>query len=659
VAGIVITLRDVTSERLSSERVRRNADRQAALADLGRWALVVFEYADLVADAVKVVAEQLGADFVHVFDAIGDAEFMTLSASHGRAPKMGELLSVDPTSSPASFALVTQETVVCGDLSSEQRFEVPELWTASSALSVIEVPIPGRDMPVGVLGIASTTRDAFAADDVNFVKAVANVLAAAFARNRAEAALRQQALHDPLTGLPNRMLLTDHVTASNAATGNLATMSGAERTVFVLDIDRFKEINDTLGNAIGDLVLVEVGRRLGQVGEPVELVARLGGDAFALIARIALRDERPLATRLDEDRLANRILAVLGEPLDVGGLNLRLRGSIGVASADTDRWGKPLEIPDLLRRAEAAMYQAKTEHQGVRHYSDDLERSSLSRLALASELAEAIEKGELRLDYQPKVSCAGGAVTGVEALVRWQHPTRGLLLPDVFVPLAEQTGIIRELTDWVLVRALAECAAWHRAGHLLPVAVNLSAGTVHDPGLLDAVMSATTRAGLPPEALELEITESAVMRDPAGALRSLEALTSRGVRFALDDFGTGYSSLGYLQRLPVASVKIDKTFVTPLGRGDDSVASAIVRAVVELGHSLHLSVIAEGVDAAAVVAAVAALGCDAMQGFYLAKPMDARALQAWMTEHDRRAVPSVQSCEGTDAERDQVRLGRM
>jgi diguanylate cyclase (GGDEF)-like protein/PAS domain S-box-containing protein len=639
VAGFVVTMRDVTEERAASERVLQNADRQAALADLGRWALAGFAYSDLVSDAVKVLAEQSGADFVHVFDALPDAEFITLSASHGLEETTGELLSADPTSSPASFALVTQQTVLCDDLAQEQRFDVPELWTRSNAVSLIEVPIPGQDMPVGVIGVGSASRQAFSEDDVNFVKAVANVLAAAMARNRAESAIREQALQDPLTGLPNRLLLAEHATVSGSATSNVPTMSGAERTVLVVDLDRFKEINDTLGHAIGDLVLLEVARRLRRVGDPVELVARLGGDEFALIARIAQRDEDRFGARADEDLLATRIASILGEPLDVGGVNLRLRGSIGIASADTDRDGKPLEVPALLRRAEAAMYQAKAEHQGVRRYSDDLERSSLSRLALASELAEAIDHGQLRLDYQPKVSCVGGTVTGVEALVRWQHPTRGLLLPDVFVPLAEQTGIIRELTNWVLQRALAECASWHRAGHLLPVAVNLSAGTVHDPGLLDAVMSATARAGLSPAAIELEITESAVMRDPVGALRSLEALTSRGVRFSLDDFGTGYSSLGYLQRLPVASVKIDKSFVTPLGRGDDSIASAIVRAVVELGHSLHLDVIAEGVDSAAVVAAVAALGCDAMQGFYIAMPMEAHVLQEWMTDR----VPRLES----------------
>jgi diguanylate cyclase (GGDEF)-like protein/PAS domain S-box-containing protein len=640
VAGIVITLRDVTDEMFASERSRLNAERQAALADLGRWALVGLDYPDLVSDAVKVLAEHSGAEFVHIFDALPDADFITLSASHGEGISGGELLSADPTSSPASYALVTQQTVVCDDLAEEQRFDVPELWTRSNAASVIVMPIPGSDMPVGVLDVGSSNRNAFTEQDVNFVKAVANVLAAAMARNRAELAIRQQALQDPLTGLPNRLLLADHVTVTNGATGNLPTMSGAERTVFVLDIDRFKEINDTLGHAIGDLVLLEVARRLRGLGDPVELVARLGGDEFALVARGAQRDEDRLSARIDEDRLANHILSVLGEALDVGGVNLRLRGSIGIASADVDRDGNALDVPGLLRRAEAAMYQAKAEHQGVRRYSDDLERSSLSRLALASELAEAIDQGQLRLDYQPKVRCTDGGVTGVEALVRWQHPTRGLLLPDVFVPLAEQTGIIRELTSWVLLRALAECASWHRAGHIIPVAVNLSAGTVHDPSLLDAVMSATARAGLPPAAIELEITESAVMRDPAGALRSLEALTSRGVRFALDDFGTGYSSLGYLQRLPVASVKVDKSFVTPLAKGNDTVAHAIVRAVVELGHSLNLDVIAEGVDSAVAQSAVTALGCDAMQGFFIAMPMEAQALQAWMAEHGPRPSPS-------------------
>ncbi|HXY45151.1 MAG TPA: EAL domain-containing protein [Acidimicrobiales bacterium] len=640
VGGFVVTLRDVTEESFASERFRLIAERQAALADLGRWALVGLEYADLVSDAVTVLAEHSGADFVRVFDALPDADFIALSASHGEDIGGGELLSADPTSSPASYALMTGQTVLCGDLLQEERFDVPDLWTRANAASLVVVPIPGSDMPVGVLEVGSRTCGAFAEEDVNFVEAVANVLAAATARHRAEMAIRRQALQDPLTGLPNRLVLADHDVASHAATGYLPTMSGAERTVFVLDIDGFKEINDTFGHAIGDLVLLEASRRLRAIGDPVELVARLGGDEFALVVHGAQHAEDRLSARIEEDRLANQILSVLGDALDAEGVRLHLRGTIGIASADLGQDDKPLEVPDLLRRAEAAMYQAKTEHQRVRRYSDDLERSSRSRLVLASEMAEAIDQGQLRLDFQPIVRCADGGVTGVEALVRWQHPSRELLLPDVFVPLAEQTGIIWELTGWVLQRALAECAFWHRKGYLIPVSVNLSASTVHDPLLLDVVMSAAANVDLPPGAIQLEITESAVMRDPAGAVRSLEALTSRGVRFALDDFGTGYSSLGYLQRLPVASVKVDKSFVIPLAKGNDDVSRAIVRAVVELGHSMDLDVIAEGVDSAAARSVATALGCDAMQGFFIASPQEPQALQSWLEENVPRSGPA-------------------
>jgi diguanylate cyclase (GGDEF)-like protein/PAS domain S-box-containing protein len=622
VNGFVVTLRDVTARRESEERLRSNAGRQAALADLGRWALVGLAFHNLVEDAVTLLAEQLEVDFVHVFEAMPDTAFVTLTASHGHGPSGPELLSTDPTSSPVSFALVTQETVICDDLAREARFEIPDLWTRSQAMSVIEVPIPGQDSPAGVLGVGCRSAHEFAEEDVNFVVAVANVLAAAAARSRAEGAIRDQALHDPLTGLPNRLVLADH--GHTIAAPKPSEMSGVERTVLVLDIDRFKEINDTLGHALGDLVLLEVARRLRELGDPVELVARLGGDEFAVVASSAREP-------VDADAMAARLLAALAEAIYVGGVKLRLRGSVGVAVADVDDRGASLGVSALLRRAEVAMYQAKAERRGVRRYSDDLERSSVTRLALASELADAVDKGELRLDYQPKIDAHTSAVTGVEALVRWRHPTRGLLLPDVFVPLAEQTGMIRELTNWVLAKALSECAGWHRSGHRIPVAVNLSAATVHDPELMDAVATAVSRSGLPPESVELEITESAIMFDPEGALRSLEALVAYGVRLSLDDFGTGYSSLSYLQRLPVTAVKIDKSFVEPLLR--DDTARAIVHAVVNLAHSLRLSVIAEGVDSGAVMEQLTALGCDALQGFYVAIPMSPDRLEHWISNH--------------------------
>ena len=627
VGGFIVTIRDLTTRRESEEHLAANAARQAALTDLGRWALVGLAYSDLVEDAVSLLGEQLAVDFVHVFEATPDAAFVTLTASQGHSPSGPEVLSTDPTSSPVSFALVTQETVVCDDLAREARFEVPELWTRAEAMSVIEAPIPGQDSPAGVLGVGCRSPRRFAEEDVNFVVAVANVLAAAAARSRAEDAIRDQALHDPLTGLPNRLVLAEH--GHTIAAPNQSEMSGARRTVLVLDIDRFKEVNDVLGHAVGDLVLVEVARRLRGLGDPVELVARLGADEFAIVASSA-------ASLAGPDVMAAGVLAALAEAIDVGGVRLRMRASVGVAEADVDENGLSLGVPALLRRAEAAMYLAKAEHRGVRHYSDELERSSVSRLALASELADALEKNELRLVYQPKVDARTKVVTGVEALVRWRHPSRGLLLPDAFIPLAEQTGMIREVTNWVLQRALAECAGWHRAGRLLPVAVNLSAATVHDPELMDAVAKATSHSGLPPESIELEITESAVMFDPEGALRSLQSLVDFGVRLSLDDFGTGNSSLSYLQRLPVSAVKIDKSFVAPLL--SDETAKAIVRAVVDLAHSLNLSVIAEGVDSAPVMEQLTALGCDALQGFYVASPMSPESLERWIATNSPRAA---------------------
>ncbi|MGO9964982.1 MAG: EAL domain-containing protein [Acidimicrobiales bacterium] len=619
VGGFIVTIRDVTTHRESKDRLAANAARQAALADLGRWALVGLAYRDLVADAVTLLSEQLAADFVHVFEATPDAALLTLTASQGHSPSGPELLSGDPTSSPVSFALVTQETVVSHDLAREARFEIPELWTRAQAMSVIEAPIPGQDSPAGVLGVGWASPRRFAEEDVNFVVAVANVLAAAAARSRAEAAIRHQALHDPLTGLANRLILAEH--GHTIAAPNQSEMSGARRTVLVVDLDRFQEVNDILGHAVGDLVLVEVARRLRGLGEPVELVARLGADEFAIVATNA-------AAPADGDAVADRVLKALAEAIDVGGVRLRMRASVGVAEAAVDENGLSLGVPALLQRAEAAMYRAKAEHAGVRHYSDDLERSSVSRLALAGELADALERNELSLVYQPKVDARTKLVTGVEALVRWRHPSRGLLGPDAFIPLAEQTGMIREVTNWVLQRALAECAGWHRLGRRLPVAVNLSAATVHDPDLMDAVVKAASGSGLPPESIELEITESAVMSDPEGALLSLQSLVDYGVRLSLDDFGTGNSSLSYLQRLPVSAVKIDKSFVEPLL--SDETARAIVRAVVDLAHSLNLSVIAEGVDSGPVMEQLTALGCDALQGFYVASPMSPERLERWI-----------------------------
>jgi diguanylate cyclase (GGDEF)-like protein/PAS domain S-box-containing protein len=623
VAGFVVTMRDVTDRREAEAALERHARRQSALAELGHWALAGLGHEALVDDALEALRLHLDASAVHLFEAVPGTGLLALRAALGHEEAAGAaagategvvLVSAEPTESPAGYALATEEAVVSADLGADERFDLPAFWRDAGLRSGIEVPLPGPDGPAGVVGVGRADPRPFREEDVDFARAVTNVLAAASARDRAEAELRAQARRDHLSGLPNRIAFVEGADA-------LLDAEPEGGTLFVLDVDRFREVNDTLGHEVGDRVLVEAARRLAElVPAELKLVARLGGDEFACFARC------PDGTAAE--RLAWHLLAVVGEPLEVGGLRLRLRGSVGVASAPA---GTPAErggAATLLRRAEVAMYQAKAHRVGVRRFSEDLERSSVSRLALASELGEAIERGELRLEFQPKLSLASGAITGAEALVRWQHPARGLLQPDAFVPLAEHAGLIRPLTAWVLREALAAARAWHDAGWPIGVAVNLSAASVHDETLGELLRTELAASGLPAASVELEITESAVMLDPPRALALVTEMAALGLRFAVDDFGTGYSSLSYLQRLPVAAVKVDKSFVVPLA--SDPSARAIVRAVVELAHSLGVSVVAEGVESAAVLEAVRELGCDEAQGYLLAPPLAPPAFETWL-----------------------------
>jgi EAL domain-containing protein (putative c-di-GMP-specific phosphodiesterase class I) len=332
----------------------------------------------------------------------------------------------------------------------------------------------------------------------------------------------------------------------------------------------------------------------------------------------------------DGEAMARRLLEYLGRPIEIGGARLRLRGSVGVAEAAPAGSGPVVDAVSLLRRAEAAMYLAKQHGSGCACWTPDLEHSSLSRLSLAGELGEAVESGELVLAYQPKIASRSGRPLGVEALVRWQHPQRGTLLPDAFVPIAEQTGMMRPLTSWVLDEALGQWSRWRDRFGDLAMAVNLSASTLADPDLAQSVAAAVTRSGIPPGSIELEITESAVMRDPDRALAVVTELSGTGVRFAIDDFGTGYSSLTYLQRLPVALVKVDKSFVTPLP--EPGPARSIVRAVIELAHSLGITVAAEGVESAEVASLLVDLGCDELQGYHIGRPMPPESVERWLSE---------------------------
>jgi len=427
-------------------------------------------------------------------------------------------------------------------------------------------------------------------------------------------ALQHQALHDALTGLPNRALLHDRL----AHTLHLVERGASSLALLLLDLDRFKVINDTLGHQAGDALLRQVAARMRDAVRSSDTVARLGGDEFALLLPGADRDGAVQA--------AQTLRAALVAPVTVEGQTVHVGASIGIAV--TPAHGQ--EVAVLLRHADVAMYVAKRAGSGYAVYDPRHDGYSAGRLMREAELRQALATNELVLHYQPTVDLRTGRATGVEALVRWAHPTHGLLAPDAFIPLAEQTGLIVPVTRWVLDQALAQGAAWARVGHPLEVAVNLSVRTLHDERLPDTLAWLLRRYAIAPERVMLEITESVLMADPAQALAVLTRLSALGVRVAIDDFGTGYSSLAYLKQLPVDAVKIDKSFVQQMGAAEATKDTAIVRSIIELGHNLGLVVVAEGVEDEGAWAHVRALGGDVAQGYYMSRPLPLPSLDHWL-----------------------------
>jgi diguanylate cyclase len=454
---------------------------------------------------------------------------------------------------------------------------------------------------------------------VTVVLATATVLCAllraamTFAEIRQLAYTRLEARTDDLTGLANRRAFLERLTAWESR----GETDGAF-AVLVLDLDSFKEINDSLGHPVGDRLLTLVGARIAGVLRPGDLLARLGGDEFAVllpgIAAAAARDA------------ASRVRAALGPSFDVDGMALHVNASIGVAAHPEHADGSAV----LMRRADVAMYAAKASRTGVACYQPGSDAESLLRLNTVEALHEALGKGMLQVYYQPQVNLQTGGADAVEALVRWEHPTRGLLRPDAFVPLAEHAGLMRPLTIEVLGIALDQCQRWWETGLRVAVAVNLSASNLLDaafPGQVRALLSARK---LPPAALELEITETTFMLDRVRSTVVLGDLRAMGIRIAVDDYGTGYSSLAYLRDLPVDVLKLDKTFVTCLE--DDPPSRAIVRHTIALAHDLGLRIVAEGVEHAVTVDRLKELGCDYAQGYHLGVPEPAEMF----TEHLRQ-----------------------
>ena len=421
-----------------------------------------------------------------------------------------------------------------------------------------------------------------------------------------------QAYHDPLTGLPNRLLFSQRLEEA------LAASPDSKVTVMLIDLDGFKDVNDTLGHVTGDAILVEIGRRLMPLGNAQSTVARLGGDEFAVL--VTASDD------VDVETTADRVLSLVTQPSAVESLLLDIRASMGVAVALGEAEGR--DGTKLMRHADVAMYLAKASGGGVRFYDPAEDHSTLRRLTLATELRRAIERDDLEVWYQPVVELGSGEVMGCEALLRWSHVQFGPISPVEFIPVAEHAGLIDPLTWFVLDRALSQLKEWRLFVPRLTVAVNLSARSLGSSKVPERVAEALGRAGVPAEALTLELTESLMMSDPTTCERAMHNLKELGVNLSIDDYGTGFSSLSRLKLLPFKDLKIDRSFVKEMinDKGDE----AIVRSTIELARSLGRRTTAEGVEDQATLHRLTSLGCDAAEGYYLARPLPARECETWL-----------------------------
>ena len=617
-----VQLIDITVHRLAEQELRRHAAQQATVAALGRRALSAVELDDLFAEATAMVVDALGVEMSSVFEVVDSSEAVMRGGCGLPEDFRPEVRVAIGSDTLAGYALRTRQPVVVNDFEGENRFVAQFVNKVMGIAACLTVEIRVADLSFGFLGAASRTPHSFTEDDVHFFEAVANVLAAAIERRRGEQEVRRQALHDSLTGLPNRTLLLDRLEQGLA---RLRRREGALAVLFA-DLDRFKVINDSLGHGFGDQLLIALADRLRATLRPGDTIARLGGDEFVVLCDDLVCADDALVT-------AGRMSAAVDLPFEIDGQEVFLTMSTGVTvvtSDDAD--GVPAD--SLLRDADLAMYQAKANGRARWEVFNSAMRAGVvHRVATESALRRAVERLELRTEYQPIMTVVGGLIVGAEALVRWQHPDEGIVPPERFIPVAEESGLIVPVGRWVLDEACRQGAQWADAYDWGPdaffVSVNLSARQLSHPGLVGDVYEALQLSRLSPASLCLEITETAVMEDVRNMTSVLGRLKDLGVRLAIDDFGTGYSSLAYLKRFPIDVLKIDRTFVDGLGVGGED--AAIVAAMIRLADALGLLVIAEGVETAGQLRELERLGCWGAQGFHLAYPADADAFGDFLT----------------------------
>jgi diguanylate cyclase (GGDEF)-like protein len=609
-------LSDITQRKRTEADLQRAAAQHAALAALGEHALEGASATELAQEAATAAVELLGLDRGGVIELDEDRRRFTFLASHGMPAEALEPLPFEADTQPG-YA-IAHGTVIVSDWHAETRFRPTTPLQLTETRSGMSIVIEGRRGAFGVLGVHANTAREFSAMEVDFVQALANILGDAFERQKTEDDIRHRALHDPLTGLPNRALFMDRL---SHALQHLSRR-GSAAAVLLLDLDRFKLINDSLGHAAGDDLLAAAAPRLKQMLRASDTIARFGADEFGIL----LED---IAGEQDAVEMAQRIAGAFNRPFALDGNEQFVSVSIGITLA---AGGERAE--DLVRDADAAMHRAK-ERGRARYelYDEAIRGRAISRLRVENDLRRALERDELTLEYQPIVGLEAHAVIGVEALVRWDHPERGRVPPLEFIPIAEENGLIEPIGRWVLEAASAQAAHWHAAHpdrRPLGISVNVSARQLTQRDLEATVARALQRSAIEPSTLCLEITESILLEEPDSVSDTITRVSRLGVRFALDDFGTGYSSLAYLARLPIDGLKVDRSFVDALGR--DERATAITTAIVRVAHALSLEVTAEGVETAAQAQALARLDCELAQGFHFHHPLSAEAVSTLLAE---------------------------
>jgi diguanylate cyclase (GGDEF)-like protein/PAS domain S-box-containing protein len=600
---------DITERKNAEAELERRAAQHAAVARLGEHALEGASVSDLMQEAISAAAALLEVEFAVVAEHMAARDGFVIRATHGMRRKLVNQPSPGGPQSQAGYTMRHGAPVTVTDWRNESRFRRPAILAELNACSGLTVRIEGRESPFGVLALHSTRAREFKPGDVDFVQSLANVLGDSVERQLVDDNIRHRALHDPLTGLPNRILFLDRLQHALERQRRRRSLTA----ILVLDLDRFKLVNDSLGHQIGDELLAAAAPRLKQAVRSSDTVARFGGDEFGILLE-EVADER------DAIDMAQRVAGVFARPFVLEGHEHFVTTSTGITLAQGG------EAPDdLIRDADTAMNQAK-ERGRARYELFDvrLRGRAMSRLRVENDLRRALERDELTLDYQPLVSLRDRSIVSVEALVRWEHPLRGRIPPNDFIPVAEENGLIEPIGRWVLHRACRQAAMWyHTRPDAAPItmSVNLSGVQVANRGLAATVREALHAADLEPSCLSLEITESVMLDDADGLREALASLKEIGVRLVLDDFGTGYSSLSYLTRLPLDALKVDRSFVA--GLGTEAGDTAITEAIVAMSHALSLEVVGEGAETELQTDELARLGCDLVQGFHFSRPVPA------------------------------------